>query len=338
MDSSDLNELQGLDKNGFRPRKTGPIPVITQILLLLLTVTFMVIGSPAPLSLYGLAMLGCASALLAFMCAALPLGVWNAVLALGISGALGLLANQMPEMLPTMLGSCVGGLALLRLLRRRARRNTAIAWLCAIFLLSGALWAALYLRGALRDAIDWTQLGAGWTTELENRLSEAGLDSSMAETYVRYALSLTPAFCMVVGMLYGWICTAVFGWLCRLFFRDRLLRAPAWRVEMSGVSAGVFLGALLIGLVSSGAQLSPVPMSAMNLLVLLLPGFFVEGFRLLRTMLRQRRSGGLSALAVVGAALLLFLNSSAFLMMIAISGAVSVLADAIRSRPRAGKE
>ena len=40
-------------------------------------------------------------------------------------------------------------------------------------------------------------------------------------------------------------------------------------------------------------------------LVLLLPGFFVEGFRLLRTMLRQRRSGGLSALAVVGAALLL---------------------------------
>lgn len=327
MDKEDLRDLEITD--GLRPPR-GSLPLLTKILMLLLTVTLAVIGAGAPLSLWGVAFFAAAGGMIAFFCAdhhsKLPL--FSAVIAWALatfaqgSLFLGAAALGFLPLAAILLLACVKGY----------RRNTTIV----LGSLALGLTVVLYIGLDMLQIYGTVSVQAirGYADELlwafRGQLALSGIPEDLLDYYLRSVLTLGP--CIVICSLMGtvWLSSAVYAGMCRMFDREeKLLPMLPWRVEMSGISAWIFAAALLLSIFGLGSQ--AILAAAMNVMVILVPGFFLSGLRILKRMLIERRDGRLMILAGVAALAMFFLNFGMFLLMIAIIGATAVITDRLHS-------
>jgi len=327
MGEDELRDLQITD--GLRPPR-GSLPWLTRILMLLVTVALAVFAAGAPLSLWGVAFYAAAGGIIAFFCAdhhtKWPLLTGAAAWALSAfaqdSLFLGMAAMGFLPLAAVLLLACVKGYS----------RNTAIIiGSCALGLTAACYMGLDMLQnfGTLSLSV-LTRYADELLWAFRGQLALSGIPEDMLDHYLRSVLTLSP--CIIICSLMGtaWLSSAVYAWLCRIFDREeKLLPQQPWRVEMSGVSAWIFAAALLMSVFGLGSQ--AILAAAMNILVILVPGFFLCGLRTVRRMLIDRQDVRLMVLAGVAAVATFLLNFGMFLVMIAIIGASAVITDRLHS-------
>lgn len=317
------------DENGGN----GPVPKITVITLLAVSVLLAALSSAAPIGFFGVLLTAASAAATAFACGAVGSFLPLAVSAAAYLTALLFFGKPLEAAAALAFLPCAFMMADARK-RRRSRSETILA----LSLVLGAAYIAyiaLYIaikRGGLSVAVIKEEFDL-YTAGIGEIFSALGFSEENKNSLVGMLMAVSPSLAVYQLMFTAYFTTVFYSALCRMFrLEDKLLPVPPWQFSMSWVSACVFMAAYIISVLFSTGRVSPLSLTAENIIIILTPGFAVVGAGRAVLRVKERNGNFITAVLAVAAFALLFINLQMFLSLISFFGVIETIMDGIKRR------
>jgi len=142
---------------------------------------------------------------------------------------------------------------------------------------------------------------------------------------VKYAMTLLPAIIICSANLFSYLTSAILMFVMNRFGAAQTVftkENKGWPLRLSPVSAVVFCISYLLSVLFRSDALGTVSIVAVNLLIILTPGFSMVGFKDVIRRIRDNTESGYSPFYLVALIFLIFINPIACMLLLAFFGVV----------------
>lgn len=327
MDIKPQEELHRID-GGRRV-----IPIITVVTLLAAAALLAAISSVSPLSVSGVLFTSAAAAAAAFVCCSV-----GSRYPLTITAAAYLFALLFFRKPVEAVSACAFFPCALMMTEAQKRSHTRTK---ALFAISAALGAGCVIYIALVLALNYGGLSTvafrtaydSFMVVIREGFTAYGLTEDIITTLIGYMLVLSPSMIICLLLFTAYLTTAFYITLCRLFrLEERLLPSFPWQIEMSIMSACVFIASYAVTMLFTAGNATPLSLTADNIIIILTPGFALIGVKRAVSRVKTRSGGFVTAIVGVIAFLLLFINITAFFISVSFLGVIETVMDSVKIR------
>lgn len=330
-DQGDLNRLKGGGRFDI------PAPAIA--LLLIISTATAALSAYSPLSIFGVLGTSCAAASTALLTAVLggPLPMLVAIPAFGLAWLF--VGSPLTAAASAAFVPCAAAIAIAR--KRGTGRSSAVMAAAVAFGLSAAIYlvVSVYIQyGALnsdvvqqiydgyRADIVETVVDAYSNPDLGDQAINADTATEAIDYLLDYFTKLIPAIILCMILLTAYITTALYGIEARIFsIEGKYLPESGWALTLSVVSCYIFIAAYFFTIVFSASSQGALYMTALNLAVILTPGFVIIGIRAAKKFVRDRGMTKTTLILLVVSLLMILLNFAAFICSLSFIGVADIM-------------
>ncbi len=322
-----------MDINPGEDKHRYSIPKVTIVTLLAASSLLAALSSFSPLSAFGVLFTAAAAGFTAFVCGSVgsqyPLAVGAAAYVFA------LLFFGQPVQAVTSCAFLPCALVMNEARRRRLNRSKTM------ISISAALGTGCIFYIFLALVLNWgglsvTSLNAAYDsfmTGIRESFILIGFSKDIIETLIGYVLVLSPSMAVCLLLFTAYLTTAFYIMLCRLFrLEEKLLPSFPWQLEMSFVSACVFIAAYAVTLLFSSGKTTAISLTAENVIIILTPGFALIGVKRVTDRIKSRGGGFSTPIIGVIALTLFFYNIAAFFVSVSFLGVIGTMSDNIKIR------
>ncbi len=322
-----------MENNPGEEKRRYPVPAVTVVTLLAVSVLFGALSSFSPLSVSGMLLISGAAACTSFVCGSVGSPY---PLAAGIAAyPLALLFFGDPVAALTACAFLPCALLMNTARRLRFGRSKTMISVAAALGAGCVLYIALNLiftRGGLGAAA----FGAAYDdfmAGIRDNFALMGFTEDITEKLIGYMLVLFPSMAVCLLLFSAYLTVTFYILLCRLFrLEEKLLPSFPWPFEMSFISAVVFIVSYAAALFFNGGKTTPLTLTAENIIIILTPGFTLAGVKRAADMIRARKRNLTAGILAAVAFLLLFYNIAAFFVSVSFFGVIGTVSDSIKKR------
>jgi len=151
--------------------------------------------------------------------------------------------------------------------------------------------------------------------------------AEQVDAVISYMMRFMPAILICAINAYTYFISSVYHALVRRANAIRRVNGREtadWKLRLSPVSAVVFIVSYLIT-VLFGGSMTALEAAALNLVVILVPGFAMIGARTVIAKLKKRGEGSISPFVIIAAIILICINISVCFIILAFFGVVTTL-------------